>query len=276
MMRYIADLHTHSTASDGQYSPEKLVHRAKERGLEALALTDHDTLGGLDEAALAGERLGMRILRGVELSAKEYRNLHILGYGFVNGPSRLAELCKDMRGRRNRRKYEIIDYLKTKGVDIPLAEVEALASGGVAGRPHFARVVVNHGYAASNREVFDRWLDTDEFQEINDRFKVNAGTCLEAIKNSGGRASLAHPYQLGLENDALEELIAHLKEGGLDAIECYYPRYTAGQTAFYLHMAEKYNLRITGGSDFHGEKVKPDIQLAAWELELDWLLDTSQ
>lgn len=267
------DLHTHSTASDGQYAPEEVVHRAKERGLEALALTDHDTLDGLDEAVRAGERLGLCVLRGVELSAKEYPNLHILGYGFVNGPSRLAELCREMRERRNKRKYEIVDYLRTKGVDIPLAEVEALASGGVVGRPHFARVVVSHGYAASNREVFDRWLDTEEFQEINNRFKVNAGTCLEAIKRSGGKASLAHPYQVGLEDTELEKLIARLKEDGLEAIECYYPRHTPEQTAFYLRMAEKYSLHITGGSDFHGEKVKPDIQLAAWELEMDWLLD---
>lgn len=272
-MRYIADLHTHSTASDGQYAPGELIRRGKDRGLEVLALTDHDTVAGLDEAVRAGERLEMRVLRGVELSAKEYPNLHILGYGFAEGPSRLTELCREMRERRNKRKYEIIDYLRTKGVDIPLAEVEALASGGVVGRPHFAQVVVNHGYAACNREVFDRWLDTEEFQEINNRFKVDAGTCLEAIKRSGGRASLAHPYQVRLEDEALEELVAQLKEGGLDAIECYYPRHTPEQTAFYQRLAEKYDLHITGGSDFHGEKVKPDIQLAAWELELDWLLD---
>lgn len=266
------DLHTHSTASDGQYAPGEVVRRGKEKGLEALALTDHDTVAGLDEAARAGERLGLRVLRGVELSAKEYPNLHILGYGFADGPSRLTELCRRMRERRDRRKYEIIDYLKSKGVDIPLAEVEAMASGGVVGRPHFARVVVDHGYAASNREVFDRWLDTEEFQEINNRFKVSAGTCLEAVRHSGGRASLAHPYQVGLEDEALEELVRRLKEAGLDAIECYYPRHTREQTAFYLKLAEKYDLHVTGGSDFHGEKVKPDIQLAAWEL--DWLPDS--
>lgn len=271
-MRYIADLHTHSTASDGQYAPGEVVRRGKDRGLEVLALTDHDTVAGLDEAARAGERLGLRVLRGVELSAKEYPNLHILGYGFADGPSRLTELCRRMRERRDRRKYEIIDYLKSKGVDIPLAEVEAMASGGVVGRPHFARVVVDHGYAASNREVFDRWLDTEEFQEINNQFKVSAGTCLEAVRHSGGRASLAHPYQVGLEDEALEELVRRLKEAGLDAIECYYPRHTQEQTAFYLKLAEKYDLHVTGGSDFHGEKVKPDIQLAAWEL--DWLPDS--
>lgn len=270
-MKQLVDLHTHSSASDGQYPPGELVRLAKARGLEALALTDHDTLSGLDEAVRTGEALGLRVLRGVELSAKEYRNLHILGYGFTAAPSRLSELCRTMRERRNRRKYEIISYLRTKGVDIPLKEVEALASGDVVGRPHFAQVIVRHGYAASNREVFDRWLDTEEFQDISNRFKVDARTCVEAIKSAGGKTSLAHPYQVKLEDDGLEALVKELAEYGLDGIECYYPRHTAAQQAFYLHLAEKYGLHVTGGSDFHGERVKPDVQLAALELDVEWL-----
>lgn len=271
-MTYISDLHTHSSASDGQYAPAELARLAKKRGLEALALTDHDTLDGLDEAAQAGAALGLRILRGVELSAREYRNLHILGYSFTTRPSPLSNLCQEMRGRRNRRKYEIMDYLRSKGVDIPLEEVEALASGGVVGRPHFAQVIVRHGYAAANHEAFDRWLDTEEFQEINNRFKVDARTCVEAVKAAGGKASLAHPYQMKLEDEALTALVGELAGYGLDAIECYYPRHTATQQTLYLRLAEKYGLHITGGSDFHGERVKPDIQLAALELELEWLL----
>ena len=267
----IADLHTHSTASDGQYRPAELVQLARDRGVELLALTDHDTLDGLDEAAQAGAALGLRILRGVELSAREYRNLHILGYSFSTGPSPLSNLCQEMRGRRNRRKYEIMDYLRSKGVDIPLAEVEALASGGVVGRPHFAQVIVRHGYAAANHEAFDRWLDTEEFQEINNRFKVDARTCVEAIKAAGGKVSLAHPYQMGLPDDELEELVRQLAGWGLDAIECFYPNYTPEQQDFYLRLAEKYRLHRTGGSDFHGERVKPDVKLAAWPLEPDWL-----
>lgn len=270
----MTDLHTHSTASDGQYTPAELVGLAKARGLEVLALTDHDTLDGLDEAVRTGEELGLRVLRGVELSAKEYRNLHILGYGFPVGPSPLSRLCREMQGRRNRRKEEILAYLRTKGVDIPLEEVEALAAGGVVGRPHFAQVVVRHGYAESNREVFDRWLDTEEFQEINNRFKLDVRICVETIKAAGGKVSLAHPYQVGLEDDALAALVGKLAGYGLDAIECYYPRHTAAQQAFYLELAARYGLHVTGGSDFHGERVKPDIQLAALELDVDWLLES--
>lgn len=271
-MKRRADLHTHTTASDGQYVPEKLVRLAAERGIEVLAVTDHDTLDGLGRAVRAGAGEGIRVVQGVELSAREYPNLHILGYAFGENPAALAELCRQMRERRERRKYWIIDYLREKGVDIPLEEVEALA-GGVIGRPHFARVMVRHGYVSDNREAFDRYLDTEEFQELNDRFKAGARECVGAIKASGGMVSFAHPYQVELENGALEELVRQLMDYGLDAIECYYPRHTPEQTAFYLHLAERYALHITGGSDFHGERVKPDIQLAAWELELDWLMD---
>lgn len=273
-MLYKADLHTHSTASDGQYTPSELVRLAKERGLELLALTDHDTVDGLDEAIHAGELQNLRILRGVELGAREYRNLHILGYGFSGEPSALTRLCAEMKAGRDERKYRIIDFLHEKGVDISLEEVEELAGGNVIGRPHFAQVMVRHGYVRSNREAFDRYLDTGEYQRI-ERQKPSVRACIEAIKSAGGKVSLAHPYQMGLDNSDLEVLVQRLAEYGLDAIECYYPKHTLEQQVFFLRLTEKYHLRVTGGSDFHGEQVKPDIGLAALELDTDWLFSGS-
>lgn len=272
-MQYIADLHTHSTASDGQYAPEEVVRRGKERGLAVLALTDHDTLAGVETAVKAGETLGLRVLRGIEIGAAEYENLHILGYGVALDSPVLTELCETFKAGRDERKFRILDYLRANSFELTLEEVEELAGGGIIGRPHFAQAMVRRGYVKSSREAFDRWLDTEDYHQKVKRFKVPAKNCLEAIKAAGGRTSLAHPYQIGLEDGALEELVAGLKEDGLDAIECYYPRYTPDQTAFYLRLAKQYDLHITGGSDFHGERVKPDIQLAAWELELDWLMD---
>lgn len=269
----IVDLHTHSTASDGQYAPEEVVRRGKERGLAVLALTDHDTLDGVEAAVKAGEALGLKVLRGIEIGAAEYENLHILGYGIAPGASELTELCEKFKAGRDERSFRILSYLHEKGFELTLEEVEALAGGSIIGRPHFAQAMVRRGYVSSNREAFDRWLDTEDYHRKVKRFKVEAKICLETIRAAGGKTSLAHPYQVGLEDGALEALVAQLKEDGLDAIECYYPRHTPEQTAFYLHLAEKYNLHVTGGSDFHGEKVKPDIQLAAWELELDWLLN---
>lgn len=271
-MRFLADLHAHTTASDGQYAPAELVRLAKGRGLSVLAVTDHDTIAGVDEAMEAGEALGLRVIRGVELSAKEYHSFHILGYDFRAGDTELSRLCEKLRAGRDDRKYKIVDFLREKGVEVDLAEVEELAGGEVIARPHFAQVLTRHGYVSTNREAFNRYLDIPEFQQRVKRFKVDARTCVEAIKSAGGRVSLAHPYQMDLPDDELDTLVGQLTDWGLDAIECYYPKYTPEQQAFYLKLAEKYRLHRTGGSDFHGEKVKPDIMLAALDLELDWLL----
>ena len=266
-----ADLHTHTSASDGQYAPAQLVRLAKDRGLSALAVTDHDTVAGAAEAASAGAALGLTVIPGVELSAKEHHNFHILGYGFRPGDTPLSRLCEALRAGREERKYKIADFLREKGADIDLAEVEALAGGEVIARPHFAQVLVRRGYAATNREAFDRWLDTGEFRQRVTRFKAEARTCLEAIRASGGESSLAHPYQTGLPDGELETLVRQLKDWGLDAIECFYPKYSPEQQAFYLRLAERYRLHITGGSDFHGELVKPGVALAALDLDLSWL-----
>lgn len=262
-----ADLHTHSTASDGQYAPKELARLAKDRGIEVLALTDHDTLDGVEEAVSAGKALGLRVIRGVELGAAEYENLHILGYGVAPGAPALRELCGQFRTGRDQRKYRILDYLREKGCGLTLEEVEAMAGGNIIGRPHFAQALVRRGFVKTPREAFDRYLDTPEYHERVKRFKASAQTCLEAIRSAGGKSSLAHPYQVGLEDEALEALVRRLKAEGLDAIECFYPRHTPEQTAFYLRLAERYELRVTGGSDFHGERVKPDVLLTPWELK---------
>lgn len=264
------DLHTHSTASDGQYTPAELAGLVKKRGAEVWALTDHDSVGGVNEAMAAGEALGLRVIRGVELSADDYLNLHILGYNF--SVSALQNWFDNLQGGRNNRKYRIRDFLRTKGLEVPLDEVDEEAAGGSVGRPHFAKVMLRHGMVATRKEAFDLYLDTPEFQEIEKGTKPSARECVERIKAAGGKVSLAHPYQIVLNGETLEELLKRLKVYGLDAIECYYPKHTPEQTAEYLGLAKKYGLHVTGGSDFHGEKNKPDHPLAAWGLELDWLL----
>lgn len=269
-MTLLSDLHTHTTASDGQYTPTQLVGLAQKKGLGVLALTDHDTLDGLDEALQAGGALGLRVLRGVELGASEYRSLHILGYSFSPDAPGLRTLCGELKRGRDERKYRIIDFLHEKGVVISLDEVAAVAGGDIIARPHFAQAMVRRGYVKTTREAFERYLDTDEYQRI-ERIKPDAAVCVETIKASGGKAALAHPYQVGLEDGPLEALVGRLADCGLDAIECYYPRHTPRQQAFYLHLAQKYGLHVTGGSDFHGERVKPDIELAALHLNTDWL-----
>ncbi len=267
----ICDLHTHSTASDGQYTPRELVELAKARGLEVLAVTDHDTVDGIDEALQAGKELGVRVVPGIELSAKEYHTFHILGYGIDPESHALTGLCRRMKARRDERVSRLIAFLGEKGIALSSDEVEEIAGGDIIGRPHFAQAMVRRGYVASNREAFDRYLDTEEYHEKVERGKPSVKECIEVIRAAGGKAALAHPYQIGIGDDELDYLVRELVGYGLDAIECYYPRYMPEQEQFYLRLAEKYKQHITGGSDFHGEKVKPDVKLAALELELTWM-----
>ena len=270
-MKYIADLHTHSTASDGQYSPAELVGLAKDAGIEALGLTDHDTVDGVGEAVEAGGASGVRVIPGVEFSAREYNIFHILGYGIDPADPGLNALCEERRGGRDKRTLEIIRYLTEKGMPISLAEVEAVAGGFVIGRPHFARVMLAKGYITDLRQAFDLYLDTEEYHNYMGNGRPTAERCIRVIRGAGGKVSLAHPHQIRIGDEALDKQVRELIGLGLDAIECYYPKHTAAQTAFYLELAKKYGLHVTGGSDFHGEKVKPEIRLARLDLELDWL-----
>ena len=269
--RFLVDLHTHSTASDGQYTPTELVGLAKAHGLSMIALTDHDTVGGVKEATEVGAQLGLRVIRGVELSAKECHTFHLLGYHFAEDAAHINAFLGRMQGGRDDRKYKIIDYLKGEGVTLDLAEVEAEA-GGVVGRPHFAKVMIRNGWVETWREAFDRYLDTDKYHETVETGKPYARECVEVLKGDGAKVSLAHPYQMGLDDERLEAWVRQLADWGLDAIECYYPEHTPEMTEFYLSLAKKDHLHATGGSDFHGEKVKPNRPLASLELDVDWLL----
>lgn len=267
----LADMHIHSTASDGQYTPTEVVHKAKQIGVEVIALTDHDTIAGVDEAIYAGEKEGLSVLRGVELATSNDRHMHILGLGLSDDCHCLSALCEKLRSSRDERNDRIIDFLEKKGIAIHFSEVKELAGGKVIARPHFAQVLLRHGYVASIREAFDRYLDTDEYQHI-ERFKVDAYTCIEAIHQDGGKAVLAHPYQLGLSDERLWTTLRQMKEWGLDGLECYYPRHTTSMVKTYLEMAEKLQLKVSAGSDFHGEQVRPDCPIRPISLNVGWLM----
>lgn len=271
MKHLISDLHTHSTASDGQYTPKELVKLADQSNIDVIAITDHDTLEGLDEGVAVGEELGITVIRGIELSANGYPRFHILGYNVSSSGEDLNNICKEMKEARETRKYKIHEFLKEKGIDIPLSEVEVLAKG-VVGKPHFARVMLNHGYVNNIQEAFDKYLDTPEYRQRIKRPKPSAMRCIEAIKAAGGKSSLAHPYQTGVDFNTLDNIVKELKGYGLDAIEICYPKYTQLLHEYYVYLTQKYNLHGTGGSDFHGEKIKPDTYLSHLQLDLDWLL----
>jgi len=228
-----ADLHIHTTASDGQYSPSEVVKAAKLSGIQCIAITDHDTIDGVAEGTATGTENGIIVLRGIELGASEHRSLHILGLGLAEHSPDLEKLCRKLRDSREERKYRILSYLKSKGVKLNLLDVERAAKGKVIARPHFATVMLENGYVSTIREAFDKYLDIPEFQTI-ERFKASAEECITTIHQAKGKAVLAHPCQLCYSTSELEGCIRRLKEFGLDSLECYYSHHTQAQTKEYI------------------------------------------
>lgn len=258
------DLHSHTTASDGTYSPAELVDAALATGLDALAITDHDTFAGYDEAFSYAKAGGLRLICGIEMSTKllepSRKTVHLLGY-FLNGGPTTAFLdwITGIQAARRDRNQRLATRLQSMGVDIRIEEVEALGRN-MAGRPHFARLMVQKGYVANNREAFDKYLDESAPGYV-DREEPSLEEAIGRIAAAGGISSLAHPIRLGKRNhDDEERLIALMCESGLQAIEAFHSDHSAADTERYLAISRKYGLKVTGGSDFHGEN-KPNVLL---------------
>jgi hypothetical protein len=249
-----ADLHTHSLASDGTQAASDNVRQARELGLAAIAVTDHDTTAGLAEALEEGQRQKMEVVPGVEISTvADNQDIHVLGYyvGF-RLPSFQSRL-QGLRDTRDRRNDMIIDKLRKLGMDVSMQEVidrleRPLRVGETIGRPHIASLLLGKGYVASIKEAFDRYLGTGRAAFVNPP-RIAPHEAIEWIRESGGCAVLAHPGLYG--ND---ELVKDLIAQGLDGIEAYHSDHTLEQEKHYADLAVKHRLIVTGGSDFHGER----------------------
>jgi len=274
------DLHTHSTASDGTDTPAALAARAAEAGLEALALTDHDTLAGLPECAAACQAHGVEFVPGIELSADPHLagegsgaarigTLHLLGLFVDPGAPNLRALEERLRQARAQRNPAIIENLNRLGIEIDYREVtEAAEAAGarVVGRPHIGQALVDRGVVGSVKEAFERFIGEGRPAYAR-RDRLPAGEAIEAIHRAGGLAILAHPVQLRLEDPALEAAIQTLREMGLDGLETRHSDHTHGLTRRYRELAERYGLLESGGSDYHGDR-KP-IQLGGEAVPVD-------
>jgi predicted metal-dependent phosphoesterase TrpH len=260
-MSKLIDLHVHSTASDGSYAPAEVVRQAKEGGLAAIALTDHDTVDGLAEAMAAGEQLELEVIPGVEISAQyPGGTMHILGL-FVNYHNGLLDkrlaVLKQARIDRN---PQIIAKLNGLGIPVTLARVQEISGGGQVGRPHIARALLEAGYVSSIQEAFDKYLGYQRAAYVS-KFRFPPAEALAMIREANGIPVLAHPFTLGLGSAAaLRKLVMELKGLGLAGLEVYYSEHTPEQEALYLKLAQELDLLITGGSDYHGDN-KPEITL---------------
>ncbi len=250
-----ADLHLHTYFSDGTFSPEEVARLAKDKGLKAVALTDHDTMEGCARMSAACQEAGIEFIPATELTAEVHgHEIHLLGYFLDAQNERLSsELAKFQKVRQGRI-HEMSAKLNQSGVPLKAETVFALANCRAPGRPHVARALVQEGYCASLDEAFERFLRKGKPAWVP-KFQISARDAIDLVHQAGGLAVMAHP---GLNRT--DEIIPELVKTGLDGLECFHTKHSTSMTEHYLQIAEAHNLLVTGGSDCHGlSKGKPLI-----------------
>ena len=245
------DLHVHTTASDSTASPAEAVRLAKEAGLSAIAITDHDTVSGYAEAAEAGKKYGVEVVPGIEISTKYGRAVHILGYYIDPDSDKLAPVLEWVVHDRDERNRKMAELMAADGLPVSYEEMHR-RFGAVIGRPHFAEVLVELGLAKDIRDAFDRYVEKGQKYYLPRNF-LSIERSIEIIREAGGVPVLAHPFQYKLDDAGLRELIEHCMESGLQGMECRYSGYSVEQSKYLGRLAEEYGLIKTGGSDFHGD-----------------------
>ncbi|HQY59017.1 MAG: PHP domain-containing protein [Nitrospira sp.] len=254
------DLHLHTTHSDGSFSTREVMTFAKQAGVTALAITDHDIVAGIAEATAIGTELGIEVVPGVEISSRLGESeLHILGY-FLNWTDPLlAQRLSSLRDSRHTRNPKIVQRLNELGIPITYEEVRALAGTESVGRPHIARLLMEKKFVTSAKEAFDRYLANGRPAFVDRELPLPA-QAVQWIREAGGVPVLAHPTWVRTSADGLRTLVRDLKVTGLGGIEVHYSTHTPSQTTEYLELAKQCDLVVTGGSDFHGV-TKPDIEV---------------
>jgi 3',5'-nucleoside bisphosphate phosphatase len=251
-----ADLHIHSNFSDGIDTPEEIVRQAAAADLKTIALTDHDTVGGIEVALVSGKGYGVEVIPGIEFTTENPRSeVHILGYFLDRHNAELAEVLARIQQGRIDRIYQIVKKLKGLGLEIEPDEVFALSGKNSPGRPHVARVLVRKGIVANFKEAFNRFLDFRSPAYVP-HYRLLPAEAVKLVKRTGGIPVFAHPVVSNCD-----EIIPELAAAGLRGLEIYYPGYYADQIAHYLALAVKNGLLATGGSDYHGGDVGRDLKL---------------
>jgi predicted metal-dependent phosphoesterase TrpH len=260
------DLHIHTTASDGTFTPTEIVAHAIKLKLKAIAIADHDTLAGSSEALNSGIPAALEFLTGVEVSAApppfyhHAGSFHLLGYSINLDDTELNQTLEKLRLARKNRNPAIIDRLNELGIPIRLDEVREEAGDVQLGRPHIAQMMIRKGVVSSIDEAFDQFLGTDKPAYV-DKYRVKCSKAINAIRGAGGIPVLAHPSLLEYESESqLDDLIGQLKQMGIQGVEVYYSQHTADQTRLFAELAQRHDLLMTGGTDFHGS-IHPDIEM---------------
>lgn len=255
------DLHVHTTASDGTLTPTQVVALAKEKNLSAIAITDHDTTEGVNEAIRAGLDLGVEVVPGAELSCSYdgKKEIHILGLFIDQNDITLTSRLSELKIIREQRNDRIADRFNEIGIPVSMDELREMYPDAVITRAHFASYLCTKGLAKSVKEVFDRYLN-DNGPCYVAREKLNPKDTISLIHNAGGLAILAHPVRYHMGKDSLAECVRTLTRMGLDGLEALYSTYTASDESQIRCLAKEYHLILSGGSDFHGDN-KPFITI---------------
>lgn len=251
----LVDLHTHSTASDGTETPTRLLERAADLGLAAVAITDHDTVGGLDEAADAAERVGVELVCGIEISAVHPRpgegEMHVLGLFIDPHSESLRRMNEMLIAAREERNEKMLARLDEIGTPIDRGELASI-SHGLVSRAHMAELLVKHGHASSIRQAFDRLIGPGGAAWF-DKARLTYTQAFATIHDAGGLTALAHPVHYeGSHPSQLATMVGRMADAGLDALEAFHPDQTPAQSHRIRKLADRFGLCVTGGSDFHG------------------------
>lgn len=249
----MVDLHTHSTQSDGSLSPGELIRLAKEMGISALALTDHDTVAGLSEAEGAAAAAGIRFIDGIELNIFYLPGeFHMLGLGIKNWRgSALEETLRELQRDRTRRNHAILDAMGRDGVEAAYSELEEIAGGAIIGRPHFARLLVEKKIVKNTEQAFQRYLKRG-MPWYAPRRGLSAGEAAALIHGAGGLAFIAHPMSLYLGWKALPQRLQVYRDQGVDGIEAWHSNSPYRECVRLQEIAFSLGMRVSAGSDFHG------------------------
>lgn len=252
------DLHTHSTFSDGTFTPSQLVKYAEEKGLKAFALTDHDTTEGVKEAKSI--ETDVEVISGVEISTRyDKKEIHIVGLYVNENDADLNRQLKYYREKRVTRNFEILEKLNSLGVNITIDDVKESCTGDVISRAHIAKALVSKGFVGSYTEAFDRYLGDNKCAYVP-RETLNYEESMELITKAGGVPVLAHPLLYKMSDTNLENMMVKLRQKGLKAVEVYYSTHSNSDTQHVMAMANRVGLVYSGGSDFHGA-TKPKIDM---------------
>ena len=260
------DLHSHTNESDGSLSPAELVALARQNGLRALGITDHDTFNGYLKAREFARMAKLELVCGIELNTKMSRRpelsrraVHLLAYFLTDEPPAVfTKWLESERLERRDRNARLAGKLQAQGLDVTLEEVEARGKS-LAGRPHFARVLVDKGYAENSEEAFARYLG-EQAPTFVQRQSKTTPEVIQIVREAGGIPSVAHPIRLGLPRTQERELLIEYRAAGLVGLEVYHSEHPPELQAYYRQLADELDLMPTGGSDFHGS-IKPDIDL---------------